>query len=800
MSTSSASQCCSQGPSPDKQDHDHKHEHDHADSRDAGQSCCATASGPATEATLQAGPGQQLSRLRIGQMDCPTEETLIRKKLDKLPGIHDVHFNLMQRELTVVHAQDTLDPIVSAIKSLGMTPELLAQDDTSAPAATGPSSRTGYLLATGGVLAALSEAAHFAALPTAVSAILAVVAILTCGLGTYRKGWIALRNGNLNINALMSIAVTGAVLIGQWPEAAMVMVLFNIAELIEARALDRARNAVRDLLALTPQIATARQSDGSWKEIPVANLNLEDWVRVRPGERIAVDGIIVEGTSAIDQAAITGESLPVDKTIGDTVYAGTVNTTGAFDYRVTAAAGNTTLARIIHAVEQAQGARAPTQRFIDRFSRIYTPAVVILAILIAVVPPLVAGQPWMDAIYRALALLIIACPCALVISTPVSVVSGLTAAARRGILIKGGIYLEQGRKLNWLALDKTGTLTHGKPVCTDFIALQASAPSGSQGNTAVADSTAASADHALSTGDATTLLDSSTDRIAELDSPTALIAASLAARSDHPVSRAVAQAYLAAYPDAVLRDVQDFSALPGRGVRGRIDDQIWHLGNLRLMRELGIATPEIQGRIEAYEQQGKTAIALTDGTQILALAAVADTLKPSSKEAIASLHQLGVRTLMLTGDNPRAARAIAEQAGIDEAHGELLPEDKQRAVEAKLSASHTVGMVGDGINDAPALARADIGFAMGAAGTGTAIETADVALMDDDLRKISAFVRLSRATHQVLMQNIGMALGIKAIFLVLAVTGHASLWMAVFADVGASLLVVANGLRLLRAR
>ena len=734
--------------------------HDHAGHDHAGHAHPA-AGRRAEAAPLRAGPGQRLARLRIGQMDCPTEETLIRKKLGALPGVHGMHFNLMQRVLTVAHGEGALDKVVAAIKSLDMTPEVLADDDATPAAAPAGRRGHGYWLAAGGVLAALSEAAHFAALPTAVAAVLALAAILACGLGTYRKGWIALRNGNLNINALMSIAVTGAVLIGQWPEAAMVMFLFNVAELIEARALDRARHAVRDLLDLAPQVATARQADGSWAEVPVAQLRHDDWVRVRPGERIAADGIVADGSSAVDQSAITGESLPVDKAVGDTVYAGTVNTTGAFDYRVTAAAGETTLARIIHAVEQAQGARAPTQRFIDRFSRVYTPVVVILALLVAVAPPLIWGQPWLDAIYRALALLIIACPCALVISTPVSIVSGLTAAARRGILIKGGVYLEEGRRLAWLALDKTGTLTHGKPVCTDLDTLVPPEPGAAA---------------------------------------PALLAASLAARSDHPVSRAVAQAHAAGAAPAPLLEVRDFAALPGRGVRGSIGGQTWHLGNLRLMRELGVATPDLQARIEALEQQGKTAIALADGRGAVALAAVADTLKPGSAEAVAGLHRLGVRTLMLTGDNVRTARAVAEQAGIDEAHGELLPEDKLRAVEAKLGAAGKVGMVGDGINDAPALARADIGFAMGAAGTGTAIETADVALMDDDLRKIGQFVRLSRATHRILVQNIALALGIKAVFLVLAAAGHATLWMAVFADVGASLLVVANGLRLLRAR
>ncbi|WP_439811534.1 heavy metal translocating P-type ATPase [Bordetella bronchiseptica] len=752
---------------------DHKHAgHDHAGHEHAGHghaahdhgipACCGHDHGqpaaPAAGPAWQAGPGQQVTRVRIGQMDCPTEETLIRKKLAGLPEVHELDFNLMQRVLTVLHADGALDRIDAAIRSLGMTPEPLAADAPAAPAGAAAPARGWRLLAAGGVLAALSEVAHFTGQPVYVAAALALAAILACGLSTYRKGWIAVRNGNLNINALMSIAVTGAMLIGQWPEAAMVMFLFNVAELIEARALDRARNAVRGLLDLAPQTATMRQSDGTWIEVPAARLRPGDLVRVRPGERIAADGAIVEGQSAIDQSPITGESLPVEKGVDDEVYAGTVNASGSFDYRVTAAAGNTTLDRIIHAVEQAQGARAPTQRFIDRFSRIYTPAVVGLAVLVALAPPLLLGHAWLDSVYRALALLIIACPCALVISTPVSVVSGLTAAARRGILIKGGVYLEEGRKLRWLALDKTGTLTQGKPVQTDLELL-----------------------HDASAG----------------GRPALRAAVSLAARSDHPVSRALAQADHAL--DAPLDDVDGFAALPGRGVQGEIGGERFQLGNRRLMRELGVGTPEIEARIDAYEAAGKTAIALTDGQRVLLVAAVADTLKASSAAAVADLHRLGVRTLMLTGDNTRAAQAVAAQAGIDEARGDLLPQDKLDAVQAKLDPALRVGMVGDGINDAPALARADIGFAMGAAGTGTAIETADVALMDDDLRKIGTFVRLSRATHRILTQNIALALGIKAVFLVLAMAGQATLWMAVFADVGASLLVVANGLRLLRA-
>jgi Cd2+/Zn2+-exporting ATPase len=761
--------CCGQDDAArEHAGHDHTghgHEgHEHSGHRHAQAACCghdhaaqpiSVADGGA--AALAAGPGQSLARLRIGQMDCPTEETLIRKKLDNLDGVHALDFNLMQRVLTVVHAEGALDRIMAAIRSLDMTPEPLAE---GAPRAAAPAATpvNWWLIGAAGALAALSELSHFAGWPLGVTAALAVAAILACGVSTYRKGWIAVRNGNLNINALMSIAVTGAVLIGQWPEAAMVMFLFNVAELIEARSLDRARNAIRGLLDLAPETATVRQADGGWTEVSAASLRLGDIVRVRPGERIAADGIIVSGSSAVDQSPITGESLPVEKAQDDPVYAATVNASGSFEYRVTAAAGNTTLARIIHAVEQAQGARAPTQRFIDRFSRIYTPAVVGIALLVAVAPPLLWGQPWYDAIYRALALLIIACPCALVISTPVSIVSGLTAASRRGILVKGGVYLEEGRNLKWLALDKTGTLTHGKPVQTDMQDWDA----------------AGAGRH-----------------------PAALIAASLAARSDHPVSLALADAARAA--GTPLLEVQDFAALPGRGVGARLDGVAYQLGNRRLMRETGVASDALDARMDELERQGKSVIALTDGSRVLALAAVADTVKPTSAAAVAELHALGVRTLMLTGDNTPTAQAIAAQVGIDEARGDQLPEDKLAAIESKLSRAGNVGMVGDGINDAPALARADIGFAMGAAGTGTAIETADVALMDDDLRKIGVFLRLSRATHRVLVQNIALALGIKAVFLALAMTGNATLWMAVFADVGASLLVVANGLRLLKA-
>ncbi|MBI3343780.1 MAG: heavy metal translocating P-type ATPase [Gammaproteobacteria bacterium] len=686
-------------------------------------------------------------------MDCPTEEALIRNKLGGMAAVQGLEFNLMQRVLTVVHRNDTLPAVEAAIRDLGMSTEPM---ETSSQGGAPPrrSVSPWWPLALAGVAALGAETIHWIGLPEWLAALLALVAIIISGMGTYQKGWIALRHGNLNINALMSIAVTGAVLLRQWPEAAMVMVLFTLAELIEAKSLDRARNAIRSLVQLTPELATVQQADGKWADMPAKAVAIGQIVRVKPGERVALDGVVTAGRSSINQAPITGESLPVEKSTGDSVFAGTINESGSFEFRVTAESTHSTLARIIHAVEEAQGARAPTQRFVDQFAKVYTPAVFAFALAVALVPPLLLGGGWHDWIYRALVLLVIACPCALVISTPITIVSGLAAAARHGILVKGGVYLEEGHKLAWLAFDKTGTITHGKPALTDTVL-----PEQSTGLDAVR------------------------------------IATSLAARSDHPVSHAIAIA--GQQNGTVLFDVADFAAIPGRGVRGTVGGVSYQLGNHRLIHELGVCTPLLEAKLGELEEQGKTVISLTDGERVLVLFAVADTVKDSSRAAIRALHELGIKTVMLTGDNAHTARAIAAQVQIDEALGDQLPEDKLRAIEG-YAQSGKVGMVGDGINDAPALARADIGFAMGAAGTDTAIETADVALMDDDLNKIARFVRLSRTTRTVLVQNITLALGIKAVFLVLTLLGMGTMWMAVFADMGASLLVVANGLRLVR--
>ena len=706
---------------------------------------------------------QRVITMRIDKMDCPTEEALIRKALLGMAGVTDMQFNLMQRRLTVQHSLTDPAPIVAAITALDLDPVVqtnVSEASTESPSAKaqGVPRKKWIKLAIGGSAAVLAEIIAWTSGQESSWPViaLAVLAIGFCGIETYAKGWIAIKNRTLNINALMSVAVSGAVLIGQWPEAAMVMALFALAEMIEALSLDRARNAIGGLMAMTPDIATVKQADHTWLDIKASSIAIGTIVRVKPGQRVALDGAVTAGQSSIDQAPITGESIPVAKAIGDAVFAGTINQTGELEFRVTAVQSSSTLSRIIRAVEDAQGSRAPTQRFVDKFASIYTPVVFAIALAVALVPPLAFGLPWMVWIYKALVLLVIACPCALVVSTPVTVVSGLAAAAKAGILIKGGEYLELAHQLKSLALDKTGTITVGKPVVTDVVAL------------------AGEQDESLRK------------------------AASLAARSDHPVSSAVSACWKLRRGGA-LDEVADFEAIAGRGVKGRIDGQWFYLGNHRLVETLGIGNPNTESALGKLEADGKTVVVICNERFPLAVIGVTDTVRETSREAIAQLHALGVRTVMLTGDNAHSANAIAKGVGIDDVRGNLLPADKLTAVRDEIARYGIVGMVGDGINDAPALAKASIGFAMGAAGTDTALETADVALMDDDLRKIPQLIKLSAQTSTILKQNIAIALGIKLVFLALAIAGLATLWMAVFADVGASLIVVFNGLRLLRA-
>lgn len=699
------------------------------------------------------------------------EENEIRRALDKINGIRNLQFRLGQRALLVDAPDAVVQQAIAAIGQAGFALQPVAEREQAA-AACGCCGHDGHpgnnrreLAQMGGALglALVAEGIHFFVPHTLVwtvaSMAVAALAIALSGFAVYRKGLQALLRGKLNINALMTVAVTGAFLVGQWPEAAMVMALYTIAEWLEARAVDRARNAIRSLLDLAPSMAEVRQTDGSWLSLPVQGVAVGGVVRVRPGERLALDGRVVAGRSAIDQAPVTGESIPVEKGPGDAVFAGTINQHGALEYEVTAPATDTVLARIIHAVEEAQGKRAPTQRFVDRFAAAYTPAVFVISLAVAVLGPWLAGWTWLAASYKALVILVIACPCALVISTPVTVVSGLAAAAKRGILIKGGVYLEEARKLTRIAMDKTGTITEGKPrlVAREIMRF--------------------GVDEA---------------RIWQL-------AAGMAARSDHPVSKAIAQDL--AGDAGPLPEVEAFVAEAGRGTHGRIDGQALVLGNHRWVHECGHCSPELEARMAEHERQGRSVSILADEQGALALLAVADTIKQTSQQAVRELQVMGITPVMLTGDNPATAQAIAADAGISEVQAGLLPQQKLEAIQEQgEKSSNTIGMVGDGINDAPALAAAHVGFAMGRVGTHTATEAADVVIMNDDLRRVPETVRLSKRVHGVLWQNIALALGIKAVFLLLAVTGRATMWMAVFADVGASLLVVFNGLRLLRWR
>jgi len=731
---------------------------------DAYGACHGTA--PALAARAAADLPADGARFRVPTMDCASEEAEIRRAVERIAGIRAISFQLSQRTMTIDAPTTSVEQALVAIRKAGFEPQPIqdksgnaegqskeVSDDHDYDVGSGGNWRLGGAL----LLAVAAEVFGFFAPDIqfwkAVGLALAAAAILLAGFDVYKKGLTALRHGRLNINALMTVAVTGAFVIGQWPEAAMVMALYAIAEAIEARAVDRARNAIKGLLEMAPEEALVRQADGSWATVPVASVALGAIVQVRPGERIPMDGVLSAGSSSVNQAPVTGESIPVDKAVGDPVFAGTINETGTFEFEVDALASNSTLARIIHAVEQAQGTRAPTQGFVDRFAAVYTPTVFFIALAVALLGPLLLDWTWLDAIYKALVLLVIACPCALVISTPVTIVSGLAAAARRGILIKGGIYLEEARKIKAIALDKTGTITEGKPKLVAWEVIGT-----------------------------------------EVDAATAEdIAAALAGHSDHPVSRAIAAGLATTSVEA-----KDFKAIAGRGVQADIGGTVYVLGNHRLIEERGQCSPAVEATLRIYEEAGRTVSVLASSAGPIALFAVADTIKPSSREAIASLKALGITPVMLTGDNQPTASAIAYEAGIDEARGNLLPEDKFEAIKALQVQYGLTAMTGDGINDAPALAQADIGVAMGAAGTDTAMEAADLVVMNDDLRRIAETVVLSRSTHTVLWQNITLALGIKAVFLVLAVFGSATMWMAIFADMGASLMVVGNGLRLLK--
>lgn len=694
---------------------------------------------------------------RVEGMDCHEEVAVLERRLKPLPGLEAVSADVLNQRLRVTYdaARLSATDVAEAVASTGMRAWLENEAPAAARRGT-PVTRLALVLVSGAALAA-GLTMHLAGVAPAWVFAAYGVSILAGGVHTARRAFSAARALSLDINVLMLIAVAGAIVIGQWSEGAAVIFLFALAQLLESRSMERARHAIRALMELAPASALVRR-DGAEVRVAVDSLAIGDTIIVRPGEKIPMDGTVTAGSSDVNQAPITGESLPVEKAAGADVFAGTINGHGALEVRVTKLRRDTAMARIINLVEVAQSQRAPSQAFVERFARYYTPAVLVIAAAIALVPPLAFGQPFASWFYRALVLLVISCPCALVISTPVSIVSALAGAARQGVLIKGGLHLERTAGVRAVAFDKTGTLTVGRPMVVDVVSLNGVVP-----------------------GEVLRL------------------AAALEARSEHPIARAILRhAEAAGVPSAAG---EDFRALPGLGAEARIEGATVSAGNHRLFEERGWCSPDIDARLEQMGTAGRTAVLLARDGNTIGLVAVADGTRASGREAIARLRAAGIeRIVMLTGDNADTARAIASELGVDEFRAELLPADKLEAVADLKRRYGTVAMVGDGVNDAPALAAADVGIAMGAIGSDAALETADVALMADDLLKVPYLLRLGKRTLRNVKANVAFSLALKAAFLVMAVAGAATLWMAVVADMGASLLVIANGLRLLHAK
>jgi len=560
------------------------------------------------------------------------------------------------------------------------------------------------------------------------------------------------------MNTLMTIAIIGAAAIGEWGEGATVVFLFAISEALERFSMDKARQSIRSLMNVAPKEAIIRRGDQEML-ISVNDIDIGDIMIVKPGQKIAMDGRVVKGRSSVNQAAITGESVPVEKSPGDEVFAGTINEEGLLEVEITKRVEDTTISKIIHLVEEAQAEKAPSQAFVDRFAKYYTPAIMVMALGIAVIPPLFFGGEWGDWIYRGLALLVVGCPCALVISTPVSIVTAIGTAARNGVLVKGGIHLEESGSLSVIAFDKTGTLTKGVPVVTDFVRLQGPA-----------------------------------------ESELLAIAAAIEKWSQHPLASAIVRKAEEEHVDLEAWKAEDFASITGKGAKAVVNGELYYIGSPRLFVDLQAIDSEVSSQIQRLQEQGKTVMLLGTERQIFAVIAVADEVRQSSKEVIRKLHALGIqKTVMLTGDNLATAKAIGKQVGIHEVKAELLPQHKLEAIK-ELKQMSKVAMVGDGVNDAPALANATVGIAMGGAGTDTALETADIVLMADDLTKLPFTIKLSRNALKIIKQNITFSLVIKAIALLLIVPGWLTLWLAIFADMGATLIVTLNGLRLLRTK
>ncbi|TPE68237.1 heavy metal translocating P-type ATPase [Halalkalibacterium halodurans] len=691
---------------------------------------------------------------RVQGFSCANCANTFEKNVKDLHGVVEAQVNFGASKLTV-YGDATVEDLerAGAFEHLKVRPENEKAIETKEPfwKAYGHVIVSALLLLVGVVSYFMNGEGHLWTVSLFASS------IVIGGYSLFKAGFYNLIRLRFNMKTLMTVAVIGAALIGEWLEGAVVVILFAISEALERFSMDRARQSIRSLVDMAPKEALVRRN-GEELVIPVEAIEVGDIMLIKPGQKLAMDGIVRSGRSSMNEAAITGESVPVEKMVGDDVFAGTLNEEGFLEVEVTKRVEDTTLAKIIHLVEEAQGERAPSQAFVDTFAKYYTPAIMVIAALVATVPPLFFAASWETWIYQGLAVLVVGCPCALVISTPVSIVTAIGNAARHGILVKGGIYLEEAARLRAVAFDKTGTLTKGKPAVTDY-----------------------------------QVYDADTDGRELL----AAVAA-LEYRSQHPLAAAVmkkADDEQLSYTDM---EVSEFSSITGKGIAGTVNGIAINVGKPALFGEL---PPAIEADVARLQAAGKTVMLIGAEQKVLALLAVADEVREVSRTAVERLHALGItKTVMLTGDNRMTARAIGKQVGVAEVEAELLPEDKLGFVKGLKEEHGRVAMIGDGVNDAPALAASSVGVAMGGAGTDTALETADVALMGDDLRKLPFLIRLSRKALLIIKENIAFSLGIKLVALLLVAPGWLTLWIAILADMGATLLVTLNGLRLLRMK
>ncbi len=692
------------------------------------------------------------SVLAVGGLDCADCAAKLEKRILGLNGVLKANLNFATAKLTIEHS-NSVDAILKAITDSGYSATLEGRQKTDGQSSFWVKNKRSVLTVISAFFFAISFLLSLFGVNERILVPLDILAMIVGGYYIGKAGYYSVKALTFDMNFLMTVAAVGAGIIGQWSEAAAVVVLFSLGNTLQAYTMDKTRRSIRGLMDLSPKEALVRR-DGREVTMPVEEIKLKDVIIVKPGERIAMDGVVIQGTSSVNQAPITGESMPVDKKTGDEVYAGTINERGALEIEVTKLVEDTTLAKIIHLVEEAQSQKAPSQQFVDVFAKYYTPIVMLVAVGIAVIPPLIFGQLFSPWFYKALILLVVACPCALVISTPVSIVSAIGNAAKHGVLIKGGAHLEEAGKLQALAFDKTGTLTNGHPDVTDVIEIDAE------------------------------------------EQEILSIAAAIEQRSQHPLAEAITK--YATKNGIPVSEETDFESITGKGAKATIKGQKYFIGNSRLFSEMGIGLDKFEQILKELQAKGRTVMLLGTEEKILGLIAVADKLRENSLQAVNGLKEAGIsQVVMLTGDNRRTAQAIAGELGITDTRAELLPQDKLDAVKGLLEDYGKVGMVGDGINDAPALATATIGIAMGGACTDTALETADIVLMADDLSKLPFAMRLSRKALGIIKQNIWFALVVKAVFILLTFLGISNLWLAVIADTGAALVVIANGMRLM---